>query len=309
MNGTFVAQLRKVTTAWDGPQIRTAGGHLITPSGRCTARVTVKGHTYPATFVVLPQCSREVILGLDFLSEHQAIIDLRSKLITLSTNEAIPSMRTLGNHCALSILKEEVSFPPRSSVIVTIGAMKAINSEGIIEGNRQLLLDRGIGIARGIAHFRNGQTEVLLTNFSEEYRHINKGTAIAFFDEISDVRDSFALSDPSAEVSSDRENSPTFDINPALPQNRQDQIRNLLQSYSQCFSSSPKVRQTPIAKHRIITDQHAPPLRQSPYRVSPRERQAIRNQVEEMLRDDVIQPSNSPWAAPVVLVRKKDGAL
>nr|XP_050030114.1 uncharacterized protein LOC126526242 [Dermacentor andersoni] len=300
MNGTFAAQLRKVMTAWDGPQIRTAGGHLITSSRRCTARVTVKGHTYPATFVVLPQCSREVILGLDFLSEHQAIIDLRSKLITLSMDDAIPSMRTRGNHFALSILKE-MSVPPRSSVIVTVGAMKAINSEGIIEGNTQLLLDRGIGIARGIAHFRNGQAKVLLTNFSEEYWNINKGTATAFFDEISDVLDSFALSAPSAEDSSDHENSPTFDINPALSRNRQDQIRNLLRSYSQCFSSSPKVRQTPIAKHRIIADQHARPLRQSPYPVSPRERQAIWNQVTEIVRDDVIQPSNSPWAAPVVL--------
>ncbi|KAK8777518.1 hypothetical protein V5799_029140 [Amblyomma americanum] len=309
MNGTFAAQLRKVTTAWDGPQIRTAGGHLITPSGQCTARVTVKGHTYPATFVVLPQCSREVILGMDFLNEHQAIIDLRSKLITLSTDEAIASMKTRENHVALSVLEEEVSVPPRSSVIVTVGATKAINTEAIIEGNMQLLLDRGISIARGIAHFRNGQAEVLLTNFSEEYRHINRGTTIAFYDEISDVRDSFALSDPSAEDPPDQENSPTFDINPDRHRNRQDQIRNLLQNYSECFSTSPKVRQTPIAKHRIITDQHVRPLRQSPYRVSPRERQAIRDQVEEMLRDDVIQPSNSPWAAPVVLVRKKDGAL
>ncbi|KAK8761932.1 hypothetical protein V5799_026804 [Amblyomma americanum] len=86
-------------------------------------------------------------------------------------------------------------------------------------------------------------------------------------------------------------------------------MRNLLQISSECFSTSPKVQQTPIAKHRITTDQHVRPLRQSPYRVSPRERQAIRDQVEEILRDDVIQPSNNPWAAPVVLVRKKDGAL
>ena len=32
-------------------------------------------------------------------------------------------------------------------------------------------------------------------------------------------------------------------------------------------------------------------------------------QVQQMLASDVIRPSNSPWASPVVMVRKKDGSL
>ena len=32
-------------------------------------------------------------------------------------------------------------------------------------------------------------------------------------------------------------------------------------------------------------------------------------QVQQMLANDVIWPSNGPWASPVVMVKKKDGSL
>ena len=32
-------------------------------------------------------------------------------------------------------------------------------------------------------------------------------------------------------------------------------------------------------------------------------------QVQQMLTSGVIRPSNSPWASPVVMVKKKDGSL
>ena len=39
--------------------------------------------------------------------------------------------------------------------------------------------------------------------------------------------------------------------------------------------------------------------------MSPSELQAVRNQINDMLRQD-IRPSKSPWGAPAILVCRKD---
>ena len=65
---------------------------------------------------------------------------------------------------------------------------------------------------------------------------------------------------------------------------------------------------TPFMAARIRTkDTH--PIRTHPYRRSPTEGKEIKRQVSKMLQAGVIQPSCSPWAAPVVLVPKKDGVM
>ncbi|KAM7303194.1 retrovirus-related Pol polyprotein from transposon 17.6 [Ixodes scapularis] len=64
-----------------------------------------------------------------------------------------------------------------------------------------------------------------------------------------------------------------------------------------------------MAKHRIVTDDDALPVHQSPYRVSLKERKVSQCQVQEMLDDDNIQPSRSSLASRVALVKKKDGTL
>uniref|UniRef100_A0A6G5A909 Putative tick transposon n=1 Tax=Rhipicephalus microplus TaxID=6941 RepID=A0A6G5A909_RHIMP len=60
--------------------------------------------------------------------------------------------------------------------------------------------------------------------------------------------------------------------------------------------------------HHHINTGDATPIRQKPYRVSPSERQVIADQVNDMLQKGVIQKSSSPWAAPVILVKKKDNS-
>jgi transposase InsO family protein len=52
----------------------------------------------------------------------------------------------------------------------------------------------------------------------------------------------------------------------------------------------------------------APPFRKS-YRLTPLERAEVQRQVEDLLRLGLIEPSSSPYGAPVLFVQKKDGTL
>ena len=62
-----------------------------------------------------------------------------------------------------------------------------------------------------------------------------------------------------------------------------------------------------MLEHAIET--HGPPLRQPYRRQNPAVRREEMAQVQQMLSSNVIRPSNSPWASPMVMVRKKDGSL
>ena len=50
-------------------------------------------------------------------------------------------------------------------------------------------------------------------------------------------------------------------------------------------------------------------VRQRPYRIPAARRQAIRDEVENMLKLGVIEESFSPWSSPIVIVPKPDGSL
>ena len=46
-----------------------------------------------------------------------------------------------------------------------------------------------------------------------------------------------------------------------------------------------------------------------PYRMAPLELQELKKQLQELLDKGFVRPSVSPWGAPVLFVKKKDGTL
>ncbi|CAN8071938.1 unnamed protein product, partial [Agarophyton chilense] len=59
-------------------------------------------------------------------------------------------------------------------------------------------------------------------------------------------------------------------------------------------------------QHRIELLPDSKPVYQQQYRAGPKAREKELKEVERMLREGVIEPANSDWASPVVLVEKKE---
>ncbi|KAJ0906604.1 putative nucleotidyltransferase, Ribonuclease H [Helianthus annuus] len=53
----------------------------------------------------------------------------------------------------------------------------------------------------------------------------------------------------------------------------------------------------------------AAPIARAPYRLAPTEMKELRTQLDELLTKGFIRPSSSPWGAPVLFVKKKDGSM
>ena len=84
-------------------------------------------------------------------------------------------------------------------------------------------------------------------------------------------------------------------------------MENLLDRHQDVFAKdSSELGLTTLAEHKIETG-NAVPVKQLPRRLPNSLRTVVEDQVEEMLENNIIKPSNSPWSSPIVLVRKKDG--
>ena len=93
-----------------------------------------------------------------------------------------------------------------------------------------------------------------------------------------------------------------------LTEEQQARLTSLLRKWTHVFSAHEEDSgRTSAVLHSIPTGD-APPVRQRYRPVPPSLYAELRTLLEGMLSGGVVTESSSPWAGPVVLVRKKDGA-
>ena len=96
-------------------------------------------------------------------------------------------------------------------------------------------------------------------------------------------------------------------VPPDLPTQEREKLMDFLITYHHVFSLENGERgETDIVQMEIDTGDSYP-KRQAPRQMPFAVREEVARQLNEMQESGVIRPSKSPWASPVVLVRKRDG--
>ena len=88
-----------------------------------------------------------------------------------------------------------------------------------------------------------------------------------------------------------------------------DRVASLFHKYKDCFCvDDDDLGYTETVKHKINL-MHEQPIKVPHRRIPPHQMEEVRQHIDKLVKQNVIRKSTSPYAAPVVLVRKKDNSL
>ena len=93
-----------------------------------------------------------------------------------------------------------------------------------------------------------------------------------------------------------------------LTPQQQEELQKMLQAFADVFEEPTGLPPVRDYDHQIDLKDEAGPINCRPYRYAAVQKDAIEKLIGEMLHAGVIRQSRSPYASPVVLVKKKDGS-
>nr|GFD42433.1 putative reverse transcriptase domain-containing protein [Tanacetum cinerariifolium] len=83
-------------------------------------------------------------------------------------------------------------------------------------------------------------------------------------------------------------------------------VRDFLEVFPEDLPGLPLIR--PV-EFQIDLVPGAAPVARAPYRLAPSEMKELAEQLKDLSDKGFIRPSSSPWGAPVLFVKKKDGSF
>ena len=308
-------------------QIRMADGGLVPVIGRVQLELRIGDNLSYLVDFLISDVECPVVLGMDFLSENKAILDISARSLSLnghiipcrSENE-MPSVYRV-------TLCESVEIPPNSEMIVPGRLCERPKFvTGIFEMNPTLCEKKPLLLAKVLAH-TTCEVPLRCINPSDESQMLYKDQVAGFVEEL-DV-DEIPM-DPKEEYSDDDgrqvppQNAPLVDADlkgrsipshlkplydscaDRLTVEQRSMVRELLCKYESAFAMSKEdLGETDLEMHKIDTGD-ARPIKQAPHRMPFAKKAAVAEEVKKLKRMNVIEDSVSPWASPVVLVKKRD---
>lgn len=271
----------------------------INTLGTCIGNIKFNDLEISHTFHIVPDqinLRYDGILGLDFIEKHKGVIDLEKKTFTTgnSTIKLIPQE-----------IESCIFIPARSETIARVKVANGNNFEGICDSKE---IHPQIIIGSCLTNVINHSGIVPILNITEKdvviempslvlepYEGNNyEDTKICMISEVRDTR----IAEIQNLINLEHLN---FD--------EKESIVNICEEFSDIFLlKNDTLTATDAVTHKIPLKNDTAPINIRPYRLPQVHKQVVEEHTKKMLKDGIIQPSQSAWNSPLLVVRKKPDA-
>ena len=299
-----IASLMKGVVDWDNLEpfdyeVVGMGGESLQVHGVAPLSCIIGGRELTQKFVIA-DIAEPLILGLDFIHGFNASWDLKRATIRYLDWEG-PLVQ------CFAVQTHTVVAPQQLTCLRVAIADKSF--EGATLSIDPENVSSSINICPGVSEVDHGETPLWIENLSSEELTMDPGHYYPL-GEIIPKSDVIPTNQPSIDSSTELPDSLQgmisrieFDVDSELKQ----QLKRLILKHRNVFAiKGDSLGKTDLVKHSIKTVD-VPPIKQAPRRVPIHQEDLVETNMEAMIKEGVIQPSESPWASPIVLVKKKDG--
>ena len=288
--------------------------------GSCTVPVRMAGRLFQIPVIVAELGDIDAIMGMPFFRQWNININpSESKLVSYKHSFEIPTVDRKSQQCYRVIVQESVVLGPNEEHVV-LGKLangRSLDKPFTAEFNcLRSVRERGILLANAVVTAQGHNIVLSGVQQSPELSvELKAGTSIGVLSPVDPARVfSVPAQEPRGYKQMDVGELPEHLREMAeravadLSETQRRQVCGMIHENADVFMGPDgKLGRTTLAKHRIdLTDNI--PVKCKPYRPPLSQTKVIEDEVEKMLADDIITPSDSPYASPVVLVRKKDGS-
>ena len=302
-------------------QLRLADGGLVDTLGTVQLSLRLGSDSYFIQHeMVVAAVEAPAVIGLDFLRGHGCILDIQMGTLAVRGNvHTCRAMRDMPAIFRIS-MTETVVVPPFSEMYVP-GTVQgeAHFTEGLVEGTCSPLCEGNVALAKMVVNPTQGNLPLRVANLSKEPQTLFKGMEVATCESVDvlPAEDGMkADGDPNHAPGSQRPllhlpeyMEPLVETFVSNLTDAQTQVAQglLLEELDTFAKSQEDLGTTDVDSHRMEMASSGPVKRSR--RLPLAQHQVVRDDLDRMLKLDVIEPSRSSWASPIVLVAKKDGSI
>ena len=274
--------------------------------------------------VLVADIKADGLLGNDFLKPHGCNIDYKHNCVRIDNVSVY--YKEVGDEtsaCRVEV-SQTVTIPAGEQVILnaTLKKRGKCSSDGMIHSTEQFLKKTGLMIGKSLVTSHNKSVPLRVLNLTDEPKTLFKGTNAGIYHPVSEVIDdpdimahmiaNTTIGDATHiskhQTLPEHVNRVFENSQEHLTDSQKDLVKSLLYEYKDIFAKDDHdLGRTSQAVHTIDTGD-ARPIRQAPRRLPIHQKQEAEAPIANMLKRGVIEESNSPWASPIVLVKKKDGS-